>query len=74
MDLINNPGVLSSPANFLQSQSLPTITSPLRLPELNLSGQSKLELSSVPEGSKAATAFVNELAWQRPSFIEQGKS
>lgn len=72
VDLINNPGVLSSPVNFLQSQSLPTITSPLRLPELYLSGQSNLEVPSVPKGSKAANAFVHEVAWQRPSFIEQG--
>lgn len=75
MDLISSPGVLSSPLAFLQNQSLPTISSPLRLPELNLSRQSsELGLLSVPENCKAAKAFGCELAWQRQSFIEQGKS
>eukprot|EP00250_Pteridium_aquilinum_P012478 c20752_g2_i1 orf=2-2581(-) len=72
VDLISSPGVLSSPVKLLKRQSLPTMSSPLRLPELNLSGHSELKSSSVPGTSRTAKAIASDLGWQSPSAIEQG--
>lgn len=69
VDLVCSPGDLSSPLMFLKSQTLPTITSPLHLPELNLSGHSGLSSSSSPINLGAAKGC--ELDWQNPSAAEQ---
>ncbi|KAI5084308.1 hypothetical protein GOP47_0000477 [Adiantum capillus-veneris] len=72
VDLICNPGDLSNPFVFLKTQSLPTITSPLHLPELNLAGQNGLWSSGFPKEFGAADGFGCELDWQSPSAVERG--
>ncbi|MCO5598420.1 hypothetical protein L7F22_052515 [Adiantum nelumboides] len=72
VDLICSPGNLSSPFDFLKSQPLPTITSPLHLPELNLARHNRLWSSTFLKNFRAADAFGCELDWQSPSAVERG--
>lgn len=75
VDLMANPGAMCSPEAFLKSLPLPTITSPLRLPEFKVSemiGTAESEERIYTNEFRGVQILGSEFGWRSSFGVESG--